>query len=85
MKLIVFDTQEICLLTKLKILVKFWHFGQLLHIGIFQQPVDLQKTAAPTFGVAHGVLFNNQNKNDLRSQYAGQQAVFHSLNFQQSL
>ena len=34
---------------------------------VSQQSVELQKIAAPKFGVALGALFNGQNKFDLRS------------------
>ena len=45
-------------------------------MSLSQQPVELQNTAAPKFGVAHGALANGQVKADLRSLKAGLQAVF---------
>ena len=76
--LMVIVTQKFSLLTNLGFLVKIWFtfFSTLwviLYLSITQQPVKLQNTAAPKFGVAHGALANGQVKVDLRSYYAGQQ------------
>ena len=60
-------TQKISLVTKLDFLVIFFPFWSVLHLLITLEPVELQKTTAPIFGVAHGVLFICQDKIDLRS------------------
>ena len=65
-------TQKMSLLTKLEILVKFWStffstVKVVLYLAITLQPVELQNTAAPNFGVANGVLAHRQVKVDLRS------------------
>ena len=61
--MMVFDTQKMCLPTK-PIFLKILTFWAAI---ISQQPVELQKTTAPIFGVAHQALFNGQIKIDLRS------------------
>ena len=70
-------TQKFSLVRKLDFLVFFSTFWGVLHLSISQQPVELQKTTAPIFGVADGVLFDGHNKIDLRSPLADQKAVFH--------
>ena len=39
----------------------------VLYLSITRQPVELQITAAPKFGVAHGARANGEVKVDLRS------------------
>ena len=59
-----------------EILVKFFPFwGPFLYLAIFQQPVELQNTAASKFGVALGAWCNGAVKVDLSSSYAGQQSA----------
>ena len=71
--LMVIVTQKISLLTKLEILVKkFWFnffstLGVILYLSITQEPVELQNTAAPKFGVANSAQAIRQVKVDLRS------------------
>ena len=38
----------------------------VLYLSIFQHPFELQKTAAPIFGVAFQGLFNGENRFDLK-------------------
>ena len=51
-----------------------WFLGQnffaiwgVLYLSITQQPIELQNTAAPKFGVADGAVASGQVKVDLRS------------------
>ena len=39
----------------------------VLYLAITFEPVELQKTAAPNFGVAHGARRNGQVRFDLKS------------------
>ena len=45
---------------------------------VSQQPIELQNIVAPIFGVARRALFIGHDKFDLRSPWAGEQAVFFS-------
>ena len=60
----VIDTQKFFLVTKLDFLVIFFSI-----LPITVEPLELQKTTAPIFGVANSVLLNanGHNKDDLRS------------------
>ena len=60
-----------------KILVNFFAIWGVLYLPISQQPVELQNTATPKFGVAHGALSNGKVNVDLKSSKAGQQADHH--------
>ena len=62
MLLMVNVTQKFSVVRKLDFLGIFFPFWGVLHLPITFEPVELQKSTLPIFGVANRVLFNGEVK-----------------------